>query len=255
MQTIIISNIRATSNICVNTHNLNAALDRGQLKREERLTALDSRAVARHSAQPICWKVSSEGRWMLSLASIAGPCTAEIKRLLLSWLPIVMSVSYHSEEGWKRKEKSPPRKHLLPQLPRQNSQEKDMSPEVSECATKNPSQERSGAAGAVQERVQAAALNMTKRHPPCKYCLQRASQLRSNMLLLYIFLLFMCSEEVSFLLLFLWLAGILVLDVERHIIDTLGEELHYRVNFALECSWDKGFQCLYLQESWTAYIA
>lgn len=41
------------------------------------------------------------------------------------------------------------------------------------------------------------------RTPPCKYCLQRASQLRTNMLLLHVFLLFTRSEEISFLLVFL----------------------------------------------------
>lgn len=68
------------------------------------------------------------------------------------------------------------------------------------------------------------------------------------MLLLHVFLLFMCSNEVNFLLAFLWLAGILVLDAERHIIDALGEKLQ-NVNFALKQSWHKGFQCLHLQQS------
>lgn len=128
----------------------------------------------------------------------------------------------------RRKEKSPPHECLLLQLPRQNSQEKDTSPEVSERATENPVQEKpgesSGAAGAAV--LQAAALDVPQGSPsPSKYCSQRASQLRTNMLLLHVFLLFMCSEELSFLLVFLWLAGTLVLDAERHVIDTLGEKL------------------------------
>lgn len=87
--------------------------------------------------------------------------------------------------------------------------------------------------------------------------LAKGKSAEDNTLLLHIFLLFMRSEEVSFLLVFLWLAGILVLDAERHVIDTLGEKLQNRMNFALKHSWDKGFQCLYLHSdrSWTACIA
>lgn len=114
--------------------------------------------------------------------------------------------SYPSKGEEKKKEKSPPHECLLLQLPRQNSQEKDTSPEVSGRATENPVQEKpgesSGAAGAAV--LQAAALDVPQGSPsPSKYCSQRASQLRTNMLLLHVFLLFMCSEEVSFLLVFL----------------------------------------------------
>lgn len=189
---------------------------------EECLTALDNHAAARHSAQPICWKFSLEDRWMLLLAAL--PTRTPLKSKGCCSRDFPSCQSYPSKGGKRRKEKSPPHKCLLLQLPRQNSQQ-DTSPEVSERATENPVQEKpresSGAAGAAMQ--QAAALNVPQGSPsPSKYCSQRASQLRINRLLLHVFLFFMCSEEVSFLLVFLWLAGILVLDTERHVINTFG---------------------------------
>lgn len=68
------------------------------------------------------------------------------------------------------------------------------------------------------------------------------------------FHLFMCGKEVSFLLVFLWHAGNLALE-QKDIIDRLGEKLQYWMNFALKHSWDKGFHCLHLQQSWTACTA
>lgn len=43
--------------------------------------------------------------------------------------------------------------------------------------------------------------------------------------------------------------------MQKDIRDRLGEKLQYWMNFALKCSWDKGFHCLHLQRSWTACTA
>lgn len=115
-------------------------------------------------------------------------------------------------------EKSPPRKNLLPQLLRLNCQQKDRSPEVSKCTTENPGQEEPGksseAAGTVMQ--QEAAVNMTQ-GPPHANTAWKGQVSWGLTCFYYIFLLLMYSKEVSFLLVFLWLAGILVLDAERHI--------------------------------------
>lgn len=77
------------------------------LKTEECLTTLDNSMTAQHHGQPICWKASSE--------ESAYPHTAETKRLLLLWLPIMLRVVSQKKDL-----------HLASiQFPRENSQYKD----------------------------------------------------------------------------------------------------------------------------------
>lgn len=158
------------------------------------------------------------------VCSAAHPHSAETKWLLSLWLSIMSVIPQWEGKKKKRKEKSPPRKSLLPQIPRQNSLQKDMSPGFQNGLQKTPARGRSlGRAQGQLEWWCNRWLHWTwcKDTPPCKYCLQRASQLRTNMLLLHVLLL-MYSGKVSFPLVFLWLAGILVLDAERHIIRYIG---------------------------------
>lgn len=109
----------------------------------------DSRAAAWHSAQPACQKVPSEDKVDTAASSTAhhalqdskGSCSCDF----------VMLESHHSEGGWGE-EKSPSDKCLLPQHPKQNSQQKGMSSEVSACATENSSQEKHGESSGQQEQ-------------------------------------------------------------------------------------------------------
>lgn len=172
------------------------------VKTEECLTALDNHAAAQRSAQPICWKVSSQEGWMLLLAALPTRTLQKPKGCCSCDFPSCQS---HTtvRGGQGRKEKSPPLKHLLPQLPRLPERPTEgHKPRGFQMSYRKaqPGELR----GSRSSDAQVAALNVTQGPPPpCKYCLQRTSQLRTNMLLLHGFLLFMCSEEVSFLSAFL----------------------------------------------------
>lgn len=104
---------------------------------QECLTALDNHAAEWHSTLPICWKVSSDDRGTLLLVALPTRTPQKLKGSCSCDLPLCQC---HKMWGaGEKKEKSPPHKRLLPQLPRQNSQQ-DTSPEVIKGATKSPSQ-------------------------------------------------------------------------------------------------------------------
>jgi len=168
MQKILLPKARAAPKLCVDTPKLDAALDGG------RLPWKDARL---HPHGAVHRRVSSAHRH----AAGAG-------RMRLSGLP------RRSRHGWGRIGKPPPRQDLAPQLPEQNSQQKGRSPGAVERAAEDPGQQRRCLGRAAMQR---AATNHGKRDPP-----PHATEHR-HLLLLYVFLLFLCSEEVSFLLAFL----------------------------------------------------
>lgn len=103
---------------------------------EECLTALYNCVAAQHCAQPIRGKVYSEDRWCCCLQHCPGTHCRNQNAAAL--------VTCHHVGVIHSGGKSPPRRRVLPQLPREYSPQKDTK--VSECATENPAKTSLGRA-------------------------------------------------------------------------------------------------------------